>query len=121
MIGPRRTPVRDLALGVGASALLLSLVFFGSFGLVEASTLGVTVIVLVWAATVDAARLVDADRRPNVMLFGLGAVAVALVFTAAVLISTLTEYMALAVSMIAFATGLARAIRHGITAHPDGG
>ena len=121
MTGPRRTPVRDLALGLGVSAFLLSLVFFGSFGMVEASTLVLTVAILIWVSTVDPARLVDGRGRPNVMLFGLGAVAIAVVFTAAVLISTLTEYVALAVIIGAFLTGSVRAIRHGWTTRVEEG
>lgn len=120
MSEPRRTPVRDVALGIGVSAFLLLLVFFGSFGMVEASTLILTVVVLVWAATVDPARLVDGQGRPNMMLFGLAGVGVALIFTAAILISTVTEYLALFVAAAAFVTGLIRAIRHRIARAGEG-
>jgi hypothetical protein len=109
-----------MALGLGVSAFLLSLVFFGSFGMVELSTLGLTVIVLIWVATVDPSRLVDPARRPHIMLFGLGAVALALIFTAAVLISTVTEYLALFVAIAAYATGLVRAVRHGMAVPEEG-
>ena len=117
---PRRTPVRDLALGLGMSAFLLSLVFFGSFGMVELSTLALTVVVLIWTATVDPARLVDHTGRPHLMLFGLGFVALALIFTAAVLISTVTEYLALMVAIAALGTGLVRAVRHGMAVPEEG-
>lgn len=120
MNDPRRTPVRDLVLGISVSAFLLSLVFFGSFGMVELSTLALTIIVLIWVATVDPARLVDPGGRPHVMLFGLGLVAVALIFTAAVLISTVTEYLALAVAIAALSTGLVRAIRYGMAVPEEG-
>jgi hypothetical protein len=116
----RRTPVRDLALGLGVSAFLLSLVFFGSFGMVELSTLVLTVMVLIWSASVDPARLVDAAGRPHLMLFALGFVAIALIFTAAVLISTVTEYLALMVAIAAFGTGLVRAVRHGMAVPEEG-
>ncbi len=108
-----RTAVRDLAFGITAAAVLIGLAFFASFGLVEAATLAATVIVLIWVATVDAARLVDERGRPAIMLFGLGAVGVALIFTAATLISTVTEYLALAVAVSAYVVGLVRAIRFG--------
>ena len=72
---------------------------------------GITV--LIWVATVDAARRVDESGRPALMLFGLGAVGVALIFTAATLISTVTEYLALAVAVSAYIVGVVRAIRVG--------
>jgi hypothetical protein len=102
------------------SAFLLSLVFFGSFGMVELSTLALTVVVLIWTATVDPARLVDHTGRPHLMLFGLGFVALALIFTAAVLISTVTEYLALMVAIAALGTGLVRAVRHGMAVPEEG-
>lgn len=112
MTDPRRA-VRDLAFGITVAAALIGLAFFATFGVVEAATLAATVIVLIWVATVDAARLVDERGRPALMLFGLGAVGVALIFTAATLISTVTEYLALAVAVSAYIVGMVRAIRVG--------
>lgn len=118
MSGPR-TPVRDLAIGITVGLGAVGLVFFGSFGLVEGATLVLTVVVLIWVSTCDPVRLVDDRGRPALMLFGLGMLGLALVFTAAVLISTVTEYLTLLIGVIALMVGLARAVRFGMTPHRD--
>ncbi len=108
-----RTPVRDLAIGISVAMGALGLVFFGTVGLVETVILTLTVVILIWISTTDVRRLVDERGRPALMLFALGAVGVSLIFTSAVLISTITEYLALAVSVVAWCVGLFRAIRFG--------
>jgi hypothetical protein len=108
-----RTPVRDLAIGISVAAGCLGLVFFGTVGMVEAAILILVVVILIWISTVDARRLVDERGRPALMLFGLGALGIALVFTAAVMISTVTEYMILLVGVTAWSIGLLRALRFG--------
>ena len=108
-----RTSVRDLAIGISVAMGALSLVFFGTFGLVETVTLTLTVVILIWISTTDVRRLVDERGRPALMLFGLGALGVSLIFTSAVLISTVTEYLALAVASVAWCVGLFRAVRFG--------
>jgi hypothetical protein len=113
-----RRAVRDLSIGIATGAGLIGLVFFASFGFIEAITLVATVVVLIWVSTVDPGRLVDDRGNPQLMLFGLGAVGVALMFTTATLVSTLTEYLALAVSATAFVVGLVRAIRFKLDRSP---
>jgi len=107
----RRTPVRDLAIGVGAAGAVLTLFFAGTAGTVGAATLVATVVALIWFAQVDPARLVDDRGRPAPMLFLLGAVAVALMVTAALLLRTVTQYLAMFVALAAVITGVVRAIR----------
>lgn len=116
----RRTPVRDLAIGVGVSMSVIVLTFFGTFGVVDAATLAATIVVLIWVSTVDPTRLVHANGHPAPMLLGLGAVAIALLFTAATLISTVTEYISLGVGVAAYVIGLVRAIRFGWTISSGG-
>jgi len=108
------TALRHLAFGVATAAITLWLMFFATFGTVEAATLVATVVTAIWAATVDPARLLDDRGRPVWALFALGAIGVAVIFTVAVLISTVTEYLALAVAVTAFVTALVRAIRYSI-------
>ncbi|MGF1668231.1 MAG: MFS transporter [Acidimicrobiia bacterium] len=108
-----RTSVRDLAIGVSVALGALGLVFFGTVGLVDTIVLTLTVVILIWVSTTDARRLVDEQGRPALMLFGLGGLGVALIFTSAVLISSVTEYLALAVASVAWFVGLFRAFRFG--------
>lgn len=121
MTEPPRTPVRDLAIGITVAVGAMGLVFFGSFGHVEVATLVMTVVVLIWISTTDPRRLVDESNRPAPMLFGLGLVGLALVFTAAVLISTVTEYVTLSVGVAAYLVGLTRAIRFRLSLPPGEG
>jgi hypothetical protein len=109
-----RTSVRDLAIGISVALGALGLVFFGTVGLVDSIILTLTVVILIWISTTDVRRLVDERGRPALMLFGLGALGVALIFTSAVLISSVTEYVALAVGSVAWCVGLFRAFRFGL-------
>ncbi|HSJ27081.1 MAG TPA: hypothetical protein VLB67_02655 [Acidimicrobiia bacterium] len=102
---------RDLAFGVGVSAAVLWLTFFATPGTVVAATLLLAVVALIWFATVDPARLHDDRGRPNLMLFGLTAVAGALVVTATVFISTPTVFLVGTVVLAAIVVGLTRALR----------
>ena len=113
-----RTPIRDMAIGITVAAGAIGLVFFGSFGLVEAATLMMTVAIFIWVSTTDPRRLIDERGRPHPMLFGLGLVGLALVFTAAVLISTVTEYVTLLVGVASYVVGLTRAIRFRLALPP---
>lgn len=110
-----------MAIGITVAAGAIGLVFFGTFGLVEVATLVMTVVVLIWISSTDPRRLVDETGRPHPMLFGLGLVGLALVFTAAVLISTVTEYVTLLVGVAAYIVGLTRAVRHRLALPPSEG
>jgi hypothetical protein len=94
---------------------LLWLTFFSAPGAVEVATLVAAVGTLVWFATVDVVRLVDEERRPQVMLFGLAIVGLALLVTAATFLSSAVTFLILGVGLAAIVTGLVRAIRHGLT------
>lgn len=95
-------------------AFLLWLTFFSGPGAVEVATLGATVVSLVWFATVDSARLVDESGRPQVLLFALGAIGLALLVTAATFLSSAITFLILLIGAAALVTGLVRAIRHGL-------
>lgn len=96
-------------------SFLLWLTFFSAPGAVEVATLVAAVGTLVWFATVDVVRLVDEERRPQVMLFGLATVGLALLVTAATFLSSAVTFLILGVGLAAIVTGLVRAIRHGLT------
>lgn len=78
------------------------------------ATLGATVVTLVWFATVDSSRLVDEGGRPQLLLFGLGAIGVALLVTAATFLSSAVTFLILLLGIAALVTGLVRAIRYGM-------
>lgn len=103
-----------------ASLAILWLMFFAGPGTVEVATLVAAVVSLIWFATVDARRLVDDRGRPNPMLFGLAFLGGALLVTAAALISTGISFLTLAAGAAALVTGLARALRWGITPQSTG-
>lgn len=107
---------RSLAFGITVAAALLWLTFFAGPGSVEFATLALTALALWWFATVDPARLVDERGRPQVMLFLLAVVGLALLVTAAALIATTTTFLILAVGVTGIITGLVRAVRHGMAA-----
>ncbi len=111
--GRERTPVRDLAIGVGAAAFAIWITFFGSLGAVDVATLVIAVIALIWSATVDPRRLVDSRGRPHLMLFGLMAVGTAIALTAALTIGTGTMFLVAAVTLAVIVVGVSRAIAHG--------
>ena len=102
--------VRSITFGVTAAFVLLWLLFFAGPGTVEVATLAVTVVTLIWFATVDSKRLVDERGRPHFMLFGLALLGVALLVTAASLISSGTNFLTLIAGTAAVLTGAIRAI-----------
>jgi hypothetical protein len=110
----RTTPVRDVAFGLVVAASVMWLTFFGGPGTVEVATLAAAGVTLIWFTTCDPSRLVDDERRPHILLFGLAIMGVALLVTGAAVLSSGTTFLTLAVGGIGVAVGLARAIRHGI-------
>lgn len=99
--------------------MLLWLTFFAGPGSVEIATLIATLATLVWFATVDPSRLVNASRRPHVMLFGLALVGLALLVTAATFLSSGTTFLILATGLAALTVGFVRAIRFGMLPPDD--
>lgn len=110
---PGRRTARDLALGIGAAFFVLWLTFFGTAGAVEVFTLVAAVGALIWFASVDPERLVDGNRRPHTMVFGLSLLACALVLTSMLVMQTATLFLVAAVMAAALVIGVTRAIRHG--------
>lgn len=117
---PSRRPDigRELAFGISAAAILLWLTFFSGPGSVEFATLAAVAAALIWFATVDPSRLVAADGRPHLVLFGLSILGCALLVTAAAVISSATTFLILAVGVAAIIVGMTRAVRHGIAGPP---
>jgi hypothetical protein len=113
---PLRPVLRDLAVGIGASAVALYLTFVGTAGAVEVATLAATVAAFIWFATVDAARLIDGRGRPHPTLFLLAATAVALVLATTLMLRTATLFLSLALSAAAVVAGLWRAVAAGYRA-----
>jgi hypothetical protein len=105
------TPVRDLAIGIGAAATALALFFFGTTGVIEVATMLVVLAGLIWFATVDSRRLVDEHHRPALMLFGLAGVGCMLLLTAVLALRTVIEMVNLSLGIAAVVVGLVRAIR----------
>ena len=103
--------LRSLAFGVTASVVLLWLMFFAGPGTVEVATLAAAVATLVWFATVDTRRLVDQTGRPQLLMFLLALLGIALLVTAATFISSGTSFVTLAVGTAALVTGVTRAVR----------
>ncbi len=89
---------------------ILWLTFFGTAGFVELATLLVVVALLIWFATVDPVRLMDAPNRPSLMLFFLGLVGCGLVLTAALILETGTLLLIAVLTLIALGVGLSRAL-----------
>lgn len=106
----RRTPVRDVAIGVGVAGFAIWLTFFATVGMVDVATLVVAVVALIWFSTTDPARLLDSRRRPNMMLFALTGLGVAVVLTAALVIGTGTMFLVFAVAGAAMVVGIIRAV-----------
>ena len=111
--GRRRTPVRDLAIGIGVAAFAIWATFFASVGALDVATLVMAVIVLIWFATVDPRRITDPQGRPHLMLFGLAAVGTAVVLTAALVIGTGTMFLVAGVAGAAIVVGVVRAVGFG--------
>lgn len=102
--------LRDLGIGVGTAAVVLWLTFFGTAGAVELATLIGVVAGAIWMATVNPRRLVDPSGRPSLMLFGLAAVATALVLTSMVALGSATLFLVMGIACAGFVAGLSRAI-----------
>jgi hypothetical protein len=101
-----------MGIGIGTAAVVLWLTFFGTAGAVELATLIAVVAGAIWMATVDPRRLVDPAGRPNLMLFGLAAVATALVLTSMVVLGSATLFLVMGIALVGFVAGLSRAIGH---------
>lgn len=108
--------LRALAFGIISAAVLLWLTFFAGPGTVEFATLVAAGVALWWFATVDPARLVDEANRPQLLLFALAAVGLALLVTGAALISSATTFLMLGTGLAAIIIGFVRAVRHGLGA-----
>lgn len=106
----RRRFFRELASGTAMVGFILWLTFFGTAGFVELATLLVVVALLIWFATVDPVRLMDAPNRPSLMLFFLGLVGCGLVLTAALILETGTLLLIAVLTLIALGVGLSRAL-----------
>jgi hypothetical protein len=110
-----RTPVRDLAIGIGTAMGSLALFFFGTTGMIEVATMAVVAASAIWFATVDPHRLVDTRGRPAPMLFGLAVVGCMLLLTAVLALRTLLEMINVVVAMSGVTGGFVRALRFGWT------
>ncbi len=110
---PARRFLSDAGWPLVIAGAAIWLTFFGSAGAVQVATLAAAVVAFIWFASVDPARLVGPSGRPHGMVFGLAAVGVALVVTAAVLLQTATLFLVGLVVAAAGAVGAVRAIRHG--------
>lgn len=108
----RRRFVRELSSGVAAIAFILWLTFFGTEGFVELATLAAAVVMLIWFATVEPARLMDSPRQPSLMLFLLALLGFAVVLTAALIIGTGTLLFVAFLTLAAIGVGFARAVGH---------
>lgn len=109
---------KSLAFGITASAVLIWLTFFAGPDSVHIATLVATGVTLWWFSTVHPARLVDENRRPHMMLFGLAVTGCALLVTAATLLSSASTFLMLAMGVTAIVVGFVRAIRYGLHAPP---
>lgn len=106
----RRTPVRDLATGLTSVAVATWLFLFASPATIEVATLVAAISGLIWFATVDPARLREGDTgQPNIMLFGLASIGLALLISGLVVIGSITAYLAAGVGGSAVVVGLVRA------------
>ncbi len=129
MTGDRPTPrsltrdrarfARELAAGIGTVAFLLWITFFSAAGAVDIATLAVAVVMLIWFATVDPARLMDGARTPSLMLFLLALMACAFVLTAALIIGTATLFLVTFLTFSAVIVGLVRALGHRYRQKPE--
>lgn len=109
-----------MALGIGAAVILFWITFFASPGMVEVFTLVATVVALIWVSTVDAHRLVDDAGRPQMMLFGLALLAMALLITASSMMigRSGTVLVTATIGIVAVVIGFVRAIRVGMEPPP---
>lgn len=105
----------DVAVGTAIGLSIVWITFAASPGTVQVATLVLVVTSLIWFATVDSARLVDEHGRPHVMLFLLAGLALAILTTAALVLSGGTVFLILAAGLLTIVVGLVRAIRHGMS------
>ena len=106
--------LRSVLFGVGVCAGLLYMFFFATAASVQVVVFLATIAMTIWFGTADPARLVDRHRRPQWRLFLLAGLGLALLTSAMVALSSGTMLLTLAMGIIALATGLFRAIRHGL-------
>ncbi len=111
--GPTRRFFSEATWPLVIAAVALWLTFFGSIGLVQVATLAAAVVAFIWFGSVDPRRLVGPSGRPHPMVFGLTALGIALVVTAAVLLQTATLFLIGLVAAVAGTVGFVRAIRFG--------
>lgn len=112
--------LKALIFGIVSAFFLLWLTFFAGPGMVEVATLAAAGVALWWFATVDPARLVDESQRPQILLFGLAVLGLALLVTGAALISSATTFLILGVGLAAIITGFVRSVRFGLSTPPRG-
>jgi hypothetical protein len=106
--------VKSVLFGLGVCAGLLYMFFFATAASVQVVVLLATIAMLIWFGTADPARMVDSNRRPHWRLFLLAGLGLALLISAMLALSSGTMLMTLAIGLVAIATGLLRAIRHGL-------
>lgn len=100
--------------GLAVCGGLLYMFFFATAGSVQVVVLLATIAMLLWFGTADPVRLVDSRRRPHWRLFLLAGLGLALLISAMLALSSGTMLLTLGIGMVAIATGLFRAVRHGI-------
>lgn len=103
-----------VVMGVAVSAVLVWMTMFATPGFVEVATLLVGIGALIWFATVDPERLVDARRRPDTLLFTMVAVGFALVIAGVRFIGSGTILLLVVVAATTVIVGLGRAVWWGI-------
>ena len=104
---------KTILFGVAVCAGLLYMFFFATAGSVQVVVLAVTVAMLLWFGSTNTVRLVNSSGRPHWRLFLLATVALALLISAMVALSSGTMLLTLTIGLIALAVGMVRAIRHG--------
>jgi hypothetical protein len=103
----------EVGLGLAVASGALYLTFLGTAGMVQVATLLVTGGILIWFATVEPGRLIDAGGRPRALLFGLAGLGLAVALASALVLGTATTLLLLAVAVAAVVVGLTRAVRFG--------
>jgi hypothetical protein len=84
---------------------------FATPGAVEVATFLATLAMLVWFATVEPARLVDEQGRPQWRLFLLAGVGLAVLISAIRVLASGTMLLTLAVGFSALVVGAVRSVR----------
>lgn len=104
----------DIGAGTAIGLGIIWITFAATPGTVQVLTLVLVVVAFIWIATVDPGRLVDESGRPNLTLFVLAGVGLAILTTAALVLSGGTVIAILAGGMATMVMGLVRAVRHGL-------